>query len=275
MDANVARDNTRREGRSACPMAAHGVEMSREKEGGAAAAGQEERALAALYRLFAEALGRPSALSIRQLRDGVFVEAVEAAFGAVENDGVRKSLASLRTLQRTMQKGTIEEHRKMFEADFNRLFVGPARLLAPPYESVYRNARYGGMDKEAHASQGKTDPAHAIGGRFALELKERYRQAGFVLAPSFHDSADALWAEVEFLGHVHAAEADALEEGDHILADGHCACAQLFVEDHLGRWVDAIADDVQRFARGLFYPALLELLRYTVRAELPPGPLEG
>ena len=67
------------------------------------------------------------------------------------------------------------------QVDFSRLFIGPYRLLAPPYGSIY-------LEKDYKVMENST-----------VDVRERYRQAGLDISAKFKDAPDHVAAELEFM----------------------------------------------------------------------------
>ncbi|TKB52991.1 TorD/DmsD family molecular chaperone [Ferrimonas aestuarii] len=122
------------------------------------------------------------------------------------------------------------------ECDFNRMCIGPTRLLVPPYESVYR----------ATGRQINTDKTVAVA--------EFYQHIGLVVDEGLSEPADFIGNELEFLyclevlAHEHAAKGN-----DATVADIN-ALAQEFFAAHLGTWY-------QEFVDGMAQQAQLEFWR--------------
>ncbi len=121
------------------------------------------------------------------------------------------------------------------EADFNRLFIGPGRLLAPPWESVYR-----GVDR-------------MLFDQHTLAVRQTYANFGLQVAHWGHEPDDHLGLEFLFLGHL-------CEQGHHAETVGDLEAAQVlhearrhFLGDHMTRWIPACLDLVRRHARTAYY----------------------
>jgi TorA maturation chaperone TorD/NAD-dependent dihydropyrimidine dehydrogenase PreA subunit len=99
--------------------------------------------------------------------------------------------------------------------EFTRLFVGPGRPVAHPYESVYREGR--------------------IMGETTLDVRNRL--AGEDLAPSRHILADHVGIELAFMAHLAAREALAWEAGEGGDARHWLVQQKSFLQDHLSNWL--------------------------------------
>ena len=102
--------------------------------------------------------------------------------------------------------------------EYHRLFVGPGSLPAPPYESVYR---------EGWRVMGET----------TLDVKRRYEEAGYAVAPSFTELPDHVAAELTFMTLLAEEEARAWEAEDTSAALAWLERERAFLGDHLTRWL--------------------------------------
>jgi TorA maturation chaperone TorD len=119
--------------------------------------------------------------------------------------------------------------------DYSRLFLGPFKLLAPPYGSVY-------------LEDGK------FMGESTLAARDLYRQEGLDIV--LKDAPDHISAELEFMYFLALKEAEARADAD----PEQAACLRdrqaSFLGDHLGTWVEAFANNIERNARTEFYKAV-------------------
>ena len=168
-----------------------------------------------------------------------------------------ESGAALGRLEREAQargESHLDEIRRELELERQRLFVGPAKLPCPPYESVYR-----------------TDvPAEERGllmGEAAADVRRRYREVGLDLAPDQHDLPDHISSELEFMHFLCRREVEALERNDEDEAAAWHARQRSFVHDHLAVWVPRFCADVVQATNEPFYAAVAALCQEHVLAE--------
>ena len=144
----------------------------------------------------------------------------------------------------------VQGMRKEFEAsadleplkvDFSKLFVGPYKLFAAPYGSVY------------------LDGERKIMGDSTLEVKNRYREAGLDTARDFKDAPDHISAELEFMYYLVFKEIEALSKSDIETAIDFIQKQKSFLEDHLMAWVPEFADSIIEYAKKPFYPNLAKV----------------
>jgi TorA maturation chaperone TorD len=143
--------------------------------------------------------------------------------------------------------GFIRDMRKEFKAikhleplkvDFSKLFVGPYKMSAAPYGSVYLEAERKMM------------------GDSTLDARNRYREAGLDTAKTFKDAPDHISAELEFMYYLIFKEIEAFANSEIETAIGFIQRQKSFLEDHLMAWVPEFADCIIESAKNPFYPNL-------------------
>lgn len=125
------------------------------------------------------------------------------------------------------------------EAEFNRLFVGPGALVAPPHESVYLS------------------PEHVLMQAETLAVRRFYRAYGKELAPDRHEPDDHLAFELEFYAYLQTIR----PPGRRLQA------MQRFSAEHLERWVPAFCKRVIEGTTSPFYRSLAIITRETILTE--------
>jgi putative dimethyl sulfoxide reductase chaperone len=125
--------------------------------------------------------------------------------------------------------------------DHTRLFIGPGKLLAAPWESSYVNRDRALFQLETAA------------------VKEWYQRFDLALASSYNEPADHVGLEFAFLAHLAALtiEASTAHDGEEVkrLIDAQ----RSFIGQHPSRWIAQWADDVERHARTGWYRGLARL----------------
>ncbi len=138
--------------------------------------------------------------------------------------------------------------------DYERLFVGPAQVPCPPYESFWRD-------------DVPIDLWHSLMGPCTADLRRLYRELGIDVDPAAGELPDHAAVEFEALAH-------ALSR-----ADGEQVAASL-VRDHLSLWLPRLCRAVAKEAGHPFYRGLAAITpgwlahiqRYLARAAGdPPG----
>jgi TorA maturation chaperone TorD len=131
-------------------------------------------------------------------------------------------------------------HIEPIKVDFAKLFVGPYKLFAVPYGSVY------------------LDGERKIMGDSTLDVRKRYRQAGLDTAKNFKDAPDHITAELEFMYYLIFKEIEAFSNSDIESAIGFVQKQKSFLEDHLMVWVPEFAKNIIEYAENPFYPNLVK-----------------
>jgi TorA maturation chaperone TorD len=138
----------------------------------------------------------------------------------------------------------VRDMRKEFEADaelealkvdFSKLFVGPYKLFAAPYGSVY-------LDSE-----------RKMMGDSTLDVKNRYREAGLDIARNFKDAPDHISAELEFMYYLIFKEIEAFSNYDIETAMDYTQKQKSFLEDHLMAWVPEFVNSIIENIENPFY----------------------
>jgi DMSO reductase family type II enzyme chaperone len=145
-----------------------------------------------------------------------------------------------------INQGQAEESLRALEIAYNRLFVGPGRPQATPYESFYR------------------DKWGLLMGPSARDVERRYREAGLTLAPDRHDLPDHVATELGFMAYLSMREAEAVDEERDVWLERE----RSFLRDHLSVWLPPLCHRVKKASGHPFYTALAELTEMFVRADM-------
>lgn len=183
--------------------------------------GDEAEARARLYELLALGFSPPSEELMEVLGEG------ETLFPWPNQEEVR-------ALQAFPSEELIPE--------YHRLFVGPAGLPAPPYESVYRES-------------------WRVMGESTVDVMRQYAEAGYTLAPSFKDLPDHVVAELGFMSLLCEEEAQAWRAAQEEVALALLRREERFLSDHLAVWLPPFCDRVAVAAEREFYRVLAKLAR--------------
>ncbi|MFO7576941.1 MAG: molecular chaperone TorD family protein [Pelovirga sp.] len=133
--------------------------------------------------------------------------------------------------------------------DYAKLFVGPDELLAHPYGSVY------------------LDGPKILMGDSTMDVLRRYREAEFAMTAEFKDVPDHIAVELEFLYLLCYHASLALAEGrmeDHALWQQR---RQSFIDEHIGRWIDAFCNKLRAKTQFDYYRNLADLSRNFLNAQ--------
>jgi TorA maturation chaperone TorD len=148
------------------------------------------------------------------------------------------SASAAKCVRRMRQEIENDRNCEALKVDFARLFVGPYKLLAAPYGSVY------------------LDSGRTMMGDSTLDVKNRYREAGLNTATNFKEAPDHITAELEFMYYLIFKEIEAFSNSDIETAIGCIQKQRSFLEDHLMRWVPQFAGNIREHAETAFYQNL-------------------
>lgn len=135
------------------------------------------------------------------------------------------------------------------EFEYNRLFVGPGRLVAPPYESVYRT--------QDHLVMGKT----------VLDVRRAYREIGLEARNALSEPEDHIATELEYLAELQKRCLAAIEEGDRPGVARSIRLEREFIEHHLLGWTPEFCRRVIEGSPVELFGALADLLQQLVRKD--------
>lgn len=125
------------------------------------------------------------------------------------------------------------------KVDFTKLFHGPGKLLAPPYECLYRDGKL-------------------VMGNSTIAVIGFYREAGYEIAEQYTNLPDHISAELEFMAHLCRQEA-AARRGDGE-TDRWLNLQRRFYQEHMGIWVKAFCRGTEENAQTAYYRGLAKLL---------------
>lgn len=119
--------------------------------------------------------------------------------------------------------------------EYCKLFYGPAKLLAPPYESIYRD---GGVTM----------------GESTLSVIKAYSEAGVAVSQDFKNLPDHVAAELEFMYYLCAKEVEAFKKEDLRGARHYLLLQKLFLKEHLTQWLPQFSKRVEENGTNDVYP---------------------
>lgn len=125
--------------------------------------------------------------------------------------------------------------------EYSKLFIGPFKLLAPPYGSVY------------------LDPERKLMGNSTIDVLKWYQRAGVSFDRRQRDLPDHIAVEFEFMSYLiwrERLEASQAFDGEVILR--RLQEQHAFLEQHLKAWVPAFAQAIKNGTDNLFYRSLAD-----------------
>ncbi|MBS1250195.1 MAG: Tat proofreading chaperone DmsD [Chloroflexi bacterium] len=178
-----------------------------------------------------------------------------ATFYSLPENGIIKKLTKLeKVLERLAPRG-VENIAPMksnlriepLEVDYAALFVGPFKLLAPPYGSIYLESN------------------QRIMGDSTIDASNRYRESGLQVASNFKEAPDHIVIELEFMSFLIFKEIEALKKNDIEEALACLGTQNNFLRDHLGAWVSKFTKNVKENAQTSFYRNLASVTKLFVK----------
>ena len=169
-------------------------------------------------------------------------------FGADQPD-VAAGLRLLQQWSPTAHSGLSEEAHEKLRLDYARLFLGPGKLLAPPWESAQ-------VTEGRQLFQPQT-----------LQVRQWFRRFGLEAERLHTEPDDHLGLEFAFLAHLAQRGLGALAQGNAAGLDEALTAQRDFLTAHPLQWVPLWCDQVEKNARTDFYRGVAQVTR-GVLAEL-------
>lgn len=159
-----------------------------------------------------------------------------------EEENIAKGIQILKDYLQS-HKVLDEEEYDSLHWDYTRLFIGPYKLPAPPWESAYLN-------KERLLFQKET-----------LEVREAYLKYSFLPVEYGHEADDHIGLELDFMYRLNELalsklEKNETEEFQQLLID-----QKSFLENHLLKWIFSFSQAVIKNANTEFYQGMANLLQ--------------
>ena len=157
----------------------------------------------------------------------------------------------LQAFSANWQAGKLNDLKK----DYQQLFIGPARLPAPPWESVYLSDDRLVFEKQTTA------------------VRQFYARYGLQAANLYKEPDDHFGLEMAFMAHLCTLGLEAIRQGEVETAQTHLNAQRDFLEEHLLLWAPDFLNRVITHAqtdyyRGVAYLALGCLAQAAHRQDL-------
>ncbi|MBQ2991674.1 MAG: molecular chaperone TorD family protein [Clostridia bacterium] len=192
-----------------------------------------------LYKLFHKTFGRePDASFLSLLAD----PAVAQAFSILSAEGDDTMSKAAAFVVRQSEKADDAEYVHQLYNEYMRLFIGPQKLIAPPWESVYRSHQ-GLLFQES-----------------TLTIREIYRKQGFQTEGYPRVPEDSLSLELDFTGRMAERALAAFQADDAQALRDALAVSESFLRVHLLFWVPKLIERMTTSAFKLFYPQMTKAL---------------
>ncbi|MEL1135699.1 molecular chaperone TorD family protein [Desulfitobacterium sp. THU1] len=146
-------------------------------------------------------------------------------------------LTELRVALTTDTEGTLDK----LKSEYTHLMIGPNKLPAPPWESVY-------VTKERALFQEST-----------LKVRRTYLNYQFLPANYPHEADDHLAFELDFMAHLAKLTQERFDKQNFHEVKKLLSDQKAFLEEHLLVWIGDFAKDIQESKTHHFYPHLAAL----------------
>ena len=153
----------------------------------------------------------------------------------------------LREWTRQSRHGLDDEAFDALRSDYTRLFIGPARPLAPPWESVSLSLTKLTFQEET------------------LEVRRWYARHGLQFEKLHKEPDDHIGIELAFIAHLAGLAVGALENDDEAAFKQQIAAHTSFLSEHLLRWGTEWSRQMADSAATGFYQGIGRLTYSTLR----------
>ena len=199
-----------------------------------------------LYSLMHKLFGRePDAELLNILTEEHTGEAF-ALLSEEEKDIMDRTEIFLKEVREEKQNPAFLEEAK---DEYTRLFIGPASLVAPPWESVYGQ-------KDAMLFQEST-----------LEVRNTYRQFGLIPEGYPHVADDSLALELHFMALLAQRSLDAFYAGKNDDLSADLSGSADFLKKHLLVWVPKFLERMKGARSSVLYPQMCLVLDEFLRKD--------
>lgn len=200
-----------------------------------------------LYQLLQHIFGNEPSLNMLEIATN---DHTVDAMQLMENEDIKfdffvELFANVKKAILTDQESLLDK----LKTEYTYLMIGPNKLPAPPWESVYRT-------NERLLFQEST-----------LMVRRTYLKYQFLPANYPHEADDHIALELDFMAHLAKLTLDrfednGIEEVKELLAD-----QKSFLDEHLLVWIDQFADQIQNSKTHYFYPQMAVLTKQLVRVD--------
>lgn len=134
-------------------------------------------------------------------------------------------------------------------SEYTRLLLGPEKLPAPPWESVYMNE-----DRSLFTER-------------TLEVRQAYVAYGYIPVNYPHDADDHIALELDFMLHLAELTQNSFEQDDIKATKKLLLDQKAFLEQHLLAWVGIFADQIKQSKTSYFYPQMAKLTEQVLKVD--------
>lgn len=193
-----------------------------------------------LYPLLQAVFGREPDAALLDAVTGEYTRDVLDLFSVEEGGALAGHLALFATLRHEGEVDLAGLLDRLCD-EYTRLLIGPGKVPAPPWESVY-------LSKDRLLFQEST-----------LKVRRAYQAYGLLPAEYPRVADDHLAMELGFMAHLARISEERFDADDtqgfvQVLTD-----QKAFLDDHLLKWIGTFAEKMQESKTNLFYPQMAQL----------------
>jgi TorA maturation chaperone TorD len=179
----------------------------------------------------------------RELIETIGEEATRQSFELFVVDGKSPYSSALLAVAAAMDalKGCSQEAVEDLRDEYTRLYLGPAELKAPPWESMY-------VSKKRQLFEENT-----------LKVRNFYRAQGFLPAEYPRVADDHIALECAFMAQLGERAKNSSNTGDTKTVKAALEASRRFLDEHLLVWLPGYIADMSRIGRADFYPLITQL----------------
>jgi len=155
---------------------------------------------------------------------------------------IDEGLSLLQSWSNSIKGGISDEQFVNLQTDYSRLFIGPAKPIAPPWESVYFNE-----DRMIFQEQ-------------TVQVRGWYRRFGIESEKLHKEPDDHIGLELSFLAYLAGLGLQALEAGDETRFTEILQAKSQFISQHPIKWAKNWDALVEKNAHSDFYRGLSRLI---------------
>lgn len=210
-----------------------------------------------VYSLLSQCFFQPSEELVASITKDHLSESLQHTVGLLDGEKVERELVRIKDFSAKSKERLPEEILRDMKVEYNRLFVGPGHLLAPPYESVYKT-------KDEDTKTG------VVMGDDTIAAKKLYHRAGLELDDNFRDLPDHIAVELYFMSYLCNLESINADEGEDSI-DRMTNIKELqreFLNSHLGTWISDFSQTVDSQTNSEFYRGIANLTEKWVLSEI-------
>ena len=201
-----------------------------------------------LYGLLQHIFGHEPSLELMEIAVSVHTQEALRLVLDEDEDKLEGYLAVLAELKQgifTDPDGTLDK----LKGEYTYLLLGPNKLPAPPWESVY-------LTEERTIFQEST-----------LKVRQAYLNYQFLPANYPHEADDHLALELDFMSQLAKLAQERLEEGNIEEVKQLLSDQKAFLEDHLLVWIGDFATQIQSSKTHFLYPQMAALTEQVLKID--------